>query len=186
MRGSVMWRDAGDLTGGYDDEACGGDRPARNRLSDRRGAAYLCVPRVDEFGGRPGSGWRGQRRQEGEVGRLSKSPSFTARSLSGQEVEKCLQMGNSLNEALEHAFAGLCSKRTPAACGRSSIFFPANRAKPTPGLEPGTPSLRVKCSDVARATGRSRPAREPALRIVIESRLHLRGRVQFCQPRRSC
>ncbi len=46
-------------------------------------------------------------------------------------------------ERLEHAFAGMCSRRANPQRHRATRFFPAKRLKPTPGLEPGTPSLRV-------------------------------------------
>ena len=75
----------------------------------------------------------------------SQEPFFhRKKSLPCLRAEKCLQMRNSLNEALEHACAGMCSKRTPVTDVKPSTFPLQIEGKPTPGLEPGTPSLRGK------------------------------------------
>ena len=62
----------------------------------------------------------------------------------GREAEKCLQMATSL-EASEYAFAGMCSRKPPAETS-SQTLFPCKSLEPTPGLEPGTPSLRALIS----------------------------------------
>jgi hypothetical protein len=73
---------------------------------------------------------------------LRKRPSTGARSLYRREQGKKPAKEDVLSNALEHAFKGLVPKGPPAETARQALF-PANSKKPTPGLEPGTPSLRV-------------------------------------------
>jgi hypothetical protein len=94
------------------------DRAASSAF--RRGAVL--------HGGTSSAGdWRSSRTRptptSGRRWPTSQEPFFhRKKSLPCLRAETCMQMRNSLNEALEHACAGMCSKRTPVTDVKPSTF----------------------------------------------------------------
>jgi hypothetical protein len=86
----------------------------------------------------------------------AKRPSTGTRSLYRREEGKKPAKEDVPANALEHAFAGMCSKKASPQRRQGKRFSPANWRKPTPGLEPGTPSLRGKDKWGTRVNARAR------------------------------
>jgi hypothetical protein len=64
-------------------------------------------------------------------------------SLPGLAAAKSLQMGIFYEKDWNTHLQG-CVPESPARSGGEASSFPCKSTKPTPGLEPGTPSLRGK------------------------------------------
>ena len=78
------------------------------------------------------------------LGRRSGEPFICRKkSLRGVRQKKSVRNAALLRSTLEHAFAGMYSRKSGPQRRRVKRFFPANRLKPTPGLEPGTPSYEL-------------------------------------------
>jgi hypothetical protein len=105
-------------------------------------------PRVRRASGAPQG--RGQRRRDGQPWPTAQEPFIhRKKSLPGLRQKNACKLSYFTGSVGIRICRDVFQKARPQR-HRAKRFSPANRLEPTPGLEPGTPSLRVKrvyCAD---------------------------------------